>query len=90
VAIELLARVNNRNVTDIGYQALLRTSITVNGALLVSLQGCSVSGMSLGLNISIIESKSEGIQAISDHADAYIKFVAMHSSMCDLKSYITN
>ena len=34
VAIDLLARVNNGNVTNIGYQALLRISITVTGALL--------------------------------------------------------
>ena len=62
VAIDFLARLNNGNVTDIGYQALLRTSITVTDALLVSLGHCSVSGMTMRLNISIIESESEGIQ----------------------------
>ena len=65
VAIDLLAIVNNGNITNIGYQALLRTSITVTGALLVSLGRCSVSGISIGLNISIIGSESAGIQQLS-------------------------
>ena len=62
VVTDLLVRVNSSNVTDINYQPLLRTSVTVTGALLVSLGGCSVSGMSLRLNVSIIESGSKGIQ----------------------------
>ena len=59
-ATVFLARVNGNNVTNVDYQPLLRTSITVTGALLASLGGCSITGMSLGLNVSIMESGSQG------------------------------
>ena len=55
-----LARVNSRNVTNADYQPLLNTSVTVIGALLASLGGCTVLGMSLGLNVSIMEPGSRG------------------------------
>ena len=55
-----LARVNSSNVTNADYQPLLMTSITVTGALLASLGGCTVLEMSLGLNVSIMEPGSRG------------------------------
>ena len=57
-----LARVNSTttNITNLNYQQLLGTSVTVTGALLASLGGCSITGMTLGLNVSIMESGSQG------------------------------
>ena len=58
-----LDRVNSTtvNVTNVDYQPLLRTSVTVTGALLASLGGCSITEMSLGLNVSItVESGNQG------------------------------
>ena len=58
---DALARVNAAtNVTNLNYQPLLGTSVTVTGALLASLGGCSIRGMTLGLNISIVVSGSQG------------------------------
>ena len=48
-------------MTNVNYQSLLSTSVTVTGALLASLGGCSVRGMLLELNVSILESGSPGI-----------------------------
>ena len=59
-ATDGLARVNSSNVINVDYQLLLRTSVTVTGALLASLGGCSITGMSVELNVSIIESGSQG------------------------------
>ena len=51
---------SNNNIANVDYQPLLRTSVTVTGALLASLGGCSITGMSLELNVSIVESESQG------------------------------
>ena len=55
-----LIRVNSSNVSNLDYQPLLMTSVTVTGALLASLGGCSVSGMPMRLNVSIVEPGSKG------------------------------
>ena len=59
---DVLARVNGSttNITDVNYQPQLQASVTVTGGFLASLGGCSIRGMSLGLDISILESRSQG------------------------------
>ena len=54
------------NIAGINYQPQLRASVTVTGAFLASLGGCSIRGMSLGLNISILESRSQGTMCVAD------------------------
>ena len=68
-----LVRVNSSNVTNLDYQPLLMTSITVTGALLASLGGCSVSGMSMRLNVSIVE---PGIKGTFNHSKTSIGTMA--------------
>ena len=90
VVTNLLARVNSSNITDVNYQLLLSTPITVTGALLAGLGGCSVSGMSLRLNVSIIESESKGIQLTELQTSSILHTTTcMHACMCYLQSWLT-
>ena len=82
MATDILAQVNSSNAADVDYQPLLRASITVTGALLASLGECSISGMSLGLIISIIESGSKGMQLAHATTSMAIMTEFLHSDQC--------
>ena len=76
---DVLARVNNNttNITGVNYQPQLWAPITVTGAFLASLGGCFIRGMSLGLDISILESRSQGTMCVATILNIIMELISL-------------
>ena len=75
--------INGNNLpSDADYQPLLTTSVTMAGALLVSLGGCSLGGMSLNLSVSMIETDRTGMA--KDLTYTSVSSAAEYTAICRL------